>query len=144
MEEFWMDYYYNYAFGSDIIVNVANTKLFEKLIYLFDGKANTTIGNIDASNSYLQKRKYFLLSGLEHHIAQLIAGFDLPHSYRTLPQFASSFLLEFYMHGNASTLTGGELVRQNYYVKIYYNDIPLYIPGVHCDADYKCAWDSFH
>ena len=28
MDEFWMDYYYNYQFGSDIIVSVANTKLY--------------------------------------------------------------------------------------------------------------------
>ena len=27
---------------------------------------------------------------------------------------------------------------------MYYNDVPILIPGVHCDSEYKCGWESFH
>lgn len=69
-------------------------------IELFDGKANVTAGiinqNTNFSDQFLLNKKYYLMMGHEHHLAGLIAGFSLPHEYRTLPMFGSSFLFEFY------------------------------------------------
>lgn len=53
INEFWLDYYYNYAFGSNVVTKIANTELFNFILTTFDGKANTTINNITPYNFHL-------------------------------------------------------------------------------------------
>ena len=53
------DYYYSYLFGNDTINKVASTEIFKLMINSFDGKAKTTIGQIDNTTLYLKKLKYW-------------------------------------------------------------------------------------
>eukprot|EP00350_Pseudokeronopsis_sp_OXSARD2_P011278 CAMPEP_0170566972 /NCGR_PEP_ID=MMETSP0211-20121228/80183_1 /TAXON_ID=311385 /ORGANISM="Pseudokeronopsis sp., Strain OXSARD2" /LENGTH=98 /DNA_ID=CAMNT_0010888303 /DNA_START=869 /DNA_END=1165 /DNA_ORIENTATION=- len=97
-----------------------------------EDKINVARGSNDLMIQYLVNQKYRMFSGLDHHIILMQQIFKLSEEIKRYPPSASSFLFEIYQQADSN-----EDNFSQFYIKIYYNDIPVELPGGIC-KDYRC------
>ena len=94
--------------------------MFDKMIFLFNGKAKELHGIHDSKTADLKNQRYWYVSALDSQIASLITAFKLAQPQVITPTVTSSFLFEFYER--LPSLSQPIFNRHNYYVKTYLND----------------------
>eukprot|EP00347_Sterkiella_histriomuscorum_P011907 403370640 len=146
INNFTHDDHYLFKFNNDTITTLANNELFKFISRHFDWKANATLGHVNTSNQYLTTQRYYYSQIHQQHLIGLILGFQLEQQFRYLPKYTSSLLIEFHQRDFTLPDDGSDPVysRENYYIKLYLDDIPIKLPNATCDDNYKCTWDSVH
>jgi hypothetical protein len=87
-------------FGTDSLLKILSSELFNFLLYRFDNKAKISQGIVKKGAEFMKSRKYSYLSGRGSEIPMIFQSFKLDKEDRILPKFSSSFVFEFYERSN--------------------------------------------